>query len=334
MAHRIHVEDGKASMMYVGQEPWHGLGTKLNSPATAAEAIEAANLNWTVMKVPLYAWGEKFAYPMEDCFTVVPEHLWGTEKCPTFGVVGPHYTPLQNHEAFGFFDPIVKADEAIYHTAGALDDGRRVWLLAKLPDDIKVAGKDIVHKYLLLSNSHDGSGSVQIKFTPVRVVCHNTLTMALKEGETSIRVPHTRDLMDRLELARQNLNLIKTGYASIETDFATMAETRIDDTRLAKYVKLVFPDPKTKERRDHDRVAKDRARACVLFKGGKGNDQPGVVGTLWAAYNGIAEMVDHVPSRRTPGQHLDYIWFGGGYGAKARAFSVAKQQMETEWKAR
>lgn len=276
--------------------------------------------------------GGGIAYPIDGSFTVVPEDRWGKEKCPTFGIVGANYRPLQNHECFEFFDPIVGEGEAIYHTAGALDDGRRIWLLAKLPEDIKVVGKDIAHKYLLLSNSHDGSGSVQIKFTPVRVVCHNTLTMALSEGSASLRIHHTRNMKDRLETARQNLNLIKTCYTSIETDFQNMVKTKIDDARLARYINLVFPDPKTKEQRDHDRVAKDRARASVLFKRGKGNDMPGVEGSLWAAYNGITEMVDHGKNKRTPGQHLDYIWFGGGYGAKARAFTVAKQQMETEWK--
>jgi hypothetical protein len=92
-----------------------------------------------------------------------------------------------------FLDEIVGNGAAIYHTAGALDDGRRVWILAKLPSDIVITDKDITKKFLLLSNSHDGTGSVQIKFTPVRIVCHNTLTQALKEGEASIRIPHTLD---------------------------------------------------------------------------------------------------------------------------------------------
>jgi len=332
MAHRIYIDDGKAAMMYVGQEPWHGLGTKLEHPATAEEAIKAAHLDWTVKKIPLYAWGEGVAYPIDDKFTVVPVHLWGQEKCPTFGIVGRDYTPMQNHEAFQFFDPIVGEGAAIYHTAGALDEGRRIWLLAKLPSDIEVAAGDITHKYLLLSNSHDGTGSVQIKFTPTRVVCHNTLTMALQEGESAIRVPHTRDINERLKAARENLHLINTKYEEIERVMTDMARVMMEG-RLANYLKLVFPDPpSSKDRREFERMEEQRRRAAVLFTKGKGNDLKGVAGSLWAAYNGITEMIDHGRNRRTPEQHLEHIWFGGGCNVKIRAYEVAKQQMQKAWR--
>jgi phage/plasmid-like protein (TIGR03299 family) len=332
MADRIYIDNGRASIMCVGAEPWHGLGITLDKPATAAQAIMAANLDWTVKKVPLYAWGDGIAYPMKDTFTVVPEHRWGQENCPTYGIVAATYTPLQNRDAFEFFDLIVGEGAAIYHTAGALDDGRRVWVLAKLPSDITVAGKDIAKKYLLLSNCHDGSGSVQIKFTPVRVVCHNTLTMALEQGDRAIRVSHTRNIKERMADARLNLQLINTTYSQIERTFNGMAKVRMDETRLDKYVGLVFPEPKKRDARDIERVEKDRARACTLFTKGMGNQVPGVASTLWAAYNAVTEMVDHGRNRRTEGQHLEYIWFGGGSALKVRAFDHAKTLM-TEWMA-
>ena len=328
MAHRIFTDNGQASMMYVGQEPWHGLGTKLDKPATAEEAIIAANLDWTVKKVPVCAWGDGIVYPIDDTFTVVPERLWGKEKCPTWGIVKQDYTLLQNREAFGFFDDIVGEGAAIYHTAGALDDGRRVWILAKMPDDIVIAVKDITNKFLLLSNSHDGSGSVQIKFTPIRVVCHNTLTQALREGEASIRVPHTRDINARLKIARKSLQLIKKTYVRIAKDFAALAEVPMTDATVTAYLKVVFPNPSNpKDLRAVERVERSRQTALRLFTKGKGNDVEGVAGTLWAAYNGVAEMVDLGRNRRSPDQHLDHIWFGSGYALKVRAFAMAKKQM-------
>jgi phage/plasmid-like protein (TIGR03299 family) len=327
MANRIWIDNDRASMMYVGQAPWHGLGTALNSPATAEQAIEAANLDWTVKKVPVYAWDGRVAYPIDDTFTIVPENRWGTESCPTWGPVKRGYTPLQNRDAFRFFDDIVGEGAAIYHTAGALDDGRRIWILAKMPHDIVIAEKDITEKFLLLSNSHDGSGSVQIKFTPIRVVCHNTLTQALAEGEPSLRVPHTRDINERLKIAQQNLRLIRTTYGRIEADFVALAKVPMTEPGLTAYLKLVFPDPSNpKDVRARNRVERDRSTARTLFTKGKGNKLPGVAGTLWAAYNAITEMVDQGRNLRKQDQHLEYIWFGGGHTLKVRAFEVAKKQ--------
>jgi len=136
MAHELHILDGKVSMMYVGEEPWHGLGTKLNDPATSAEAIKAAHLDWKVIKAPLHAsieQGERLL-PLKGKFGIVREDLRDRAGCPVFGIVGSGYSALQSVEAFEFFDGIVGQKAAIYHTAGALGKGERVWILAKLPD--------------------------------------------------------------------------------------------------------------------------------------------------------------------------------------------------------
>ena len=328
MAHRIHIENGRASMMYVGPPPWHGHGQALDHPATAEEAISAASLDWEVEKQPLYAGGEGVAYRVDGKFAIVPKHKWGTEECPVFGIVGTDYTPLQNRDAFRFFDPIVGEGAAIYHTAGALGDGERIWILVKLPGSIKVTGQDISEKYLLLSNSHDGESSVQIKFTPIRVACWNTLTMALSKGPT-IRVAHTQDLNKRLENARSALRLIDEHYKRIEETFKAMAAIRMTSKRLEEYLASVFPDPSDiTEKQRWRRTAQNRESAAYLFDHGKGNSLPGVAGTLWAAFNGITEFVDHKPTRRTPREHLESIWFGDGYQLKARAFEIAKGQID------
>ena len=179
MSHNLLMQNGQASMFYINEVPWHGLGTRLDKPATAHEAITAARLDWKVVKLPLFAGSKRI--PVTDRFAVVRrtgDLIQHTD--PVLGVVSHEYTPLQNQQAFQFFDPIVGQNAAIYHTAGALGKGERVWILAQLPGHIRVAGDDITEKYLLLSNSHDGKSSVTIKFTPVRVVCQNTLTLALK----------------------------------------------------------------------------------------------------------------------------------------------------------
>src|SRR5207249_4487904 len=151
--------------------------------------------------------------------------------------------------AFRFFDPIVGQDAAIYHTAGALGLGERVWILAKLPGHIRVVKDDISEKYLLLSNSHDGKSSVQIKFTPVRVVCQNTLAIALSDGAVC-RVVHCSDVHSKLEQAYQMLGLINERFDEMEETFQAMSRVKMDKERLAEYLSTVYPDSKEPEKMD------------------------------------------------------------------------------------
>jgi len=347
MAHELHTENGKYSMFYCGAEPWHGLGQKLRGPATAQEAIKAAQLGWKVIKRPVFAAGDGVLCPVPDKFAVMRADRLDQPDCPIFGVVGREYTPLQNHEAFQFFDEIVGRKEAIYHTAGYLGDGSRIWILAKLPDCIKVK-RDVAEKYLLLSNSHDGSSTVHVKFTPIRVVCQNTLTMALSRGET-VRVPHTPDVRERLRQAQDLLGIIRREFAVIEENFTAMADVALDGRKLDEYLCLVFPDPAESaargdglipasedilcaRRRDAQRrMEANRAWGRHFFEHGEGNQQEGIRGTLWAAYNGVAELIDHRASGLNAERRLRSAWFGQGYLTKARAYRIAVDNMKA-WK--
>ena len=327
MAHELYIQNGEASMFYIGEAPWHGLGTKLENPATATEAIRAARLDWQVTKKPLAAVDGIAVLSLPGRYAVVREDLWGTPECAVLGLVGRDYTPLQNSQAFEFFDPIAGKGAAIYHTAGALGKGERVWILAKLPSVIRIAGDDIVEKYLLLSNSHEGTSSVQIKLTPIRVVCQNTLTMALKDGPT-VRVSHTRDVHQRLRDAERMLGLIESHYGHIEEVFKAMVEVNLPKPRLMEYLSHVFPDPPDPENeRVVKRVKNDREWVEFFFVQGKGNQSRDVAGTLWAAYNGITEYVDHRSTAQSADRRLISLWFGEGYQIKARAFRVAEAKI-------
>ena len=323
MSHNLLIQNGQASMFYINEVPSHGLGTKLDKPATAQEAIEAANLDWPVIKLPLSA-GSKHI-PVPDKFAVVRKASNVVSRTdPVLGVVGKDYTPLQNRDAFRFFDPIVGQDAAIYHTAGALGQGERVWILAKLPGHIRVAGDDISEKYLLLSNSHDGKSSVQIKFTPVRVVCQNTLTMALNEGK-AFRVVHHADIHQKLDQAHKMLGIIHEQFEAMEESFQQMSRVKMDNSRLAEYLAAVYPDSTEPDKMEL--IRRDRSWSEYFFDQGKGNRLPGVTGTLWAAFNGVTEWQDHRKSRQNENQRLVSTWFGGSYQIKAKAFTVAQDKM-------
>jgi phage/plasmid-like protein (TIGR03299 family) len=339
MAHEILIDGGRAAMMYAGEAPWHGLGTRVEGAATASEAITAAGLDWEVAKLPLYATNGMHGVPVIGKYATVRADKIGKPDCQAFGIVSESYTPLQNYEAFEFFDAIVKdRNAAMYHTAGALGIGERIWILAKLPGDIRVANDDITDRYLLLSNNHDGRAGVQIKFTPVRVVCNNTLTLALSQGGT-ISVPHFRDLDRRLSKAVDLLCIINHKYSEIEERFNDFANIRINTDRLHTYLKAVFPDPEDQYNVAGLKKAQlNRTCAEYLFDQGKGNQSKSVAGTLWAAYNGVTELIDHrVPSikddsgSRGASRRLSSLWFGQGSHIKARAFEIALDKLD-HWK--
>jgi phage/plasmid-like protein (TIGR03299 family) len=326
MAHNLLIQNGQASMFYINEVPWHGLGTRLNKPATAQEAIQAAQLDWPVIKLPLTAGSKRI--PVPDKFAIVRKTGNLVQKTDqVLGVVGKDYTPLQNRDAFSFFDPIVGQNAAVYHTAGALGQGERVWILAKLPGHIRVVGDDITEKFLLLSNSHDGKSSVTIKFTPVRVVCQNTLTLALNDG-SAWRVAHHSDIHEKLKQANQMLGLIHERFGEMEETFQAMSRVRLSTDRLAEYLTAVYPDSTEPDKQLL--VQRDRGWSEFFFDQGKGNHLPGVAGSLWAGFNGVNEWVDHRKTRQNSSQRLNSAWFGESARIKSRAYTIAMDKM-TVW---
>jgi phage/plasmid-like protein (TIGR03299 family) len=236
------------------------------------------------------------------------------------GVVGSRYTPIQNKDAFVAFDTLVGEGEAIYHTAGVLGKGERIWLLAKLPDHIRVNGNDIVEKYLLLTNAHDGSCSVRVKLTPIRVVCENTLTLALSGSEQEVRICHIAHAEERLKKAHEILGLTNKLYAELEQILNQMGAKRMTGGMMADYVRRVFPG--NPESESHSRTYELREKVLELVEVGKGADMSR--GTLWGVYNAVAEYIDYYRQPKAGASvRLKSIWFGAGEQRKRDAFKVA-----------
>ena len=325
MAHNLYIENGKAHMMYAGKPPWHGLGTQLAEPATSAEAIKAAGLDWKVRKVPLFAIEGTGVAPVPQYFGIAPEDRWGKPDCPVFGIVSDDYQPLQNIEAFNFFDSIVGEKVAMYHTAGALGKGEHVWILAKLPGVMEITSSDMLDKYVLLSTGHDGRTCVRVILTPVRVVCQNTLTIALQSGKEIARAYHTRSMNRQLDSARQKVQSLIKGFETMQATFRAMAKRKMAVEAAKAYIERVFPIPEDQTNKKVPAwILEDRANCVHLFHHGRGNDNPTAKETLWAAYNGITEYVDHWRTRGDR-QHMYTVCLGRGFQIKNRAYAEALQ---------
>ena len=313
MSHNLNQANGKAAMMYVGEVPWHGLGTKLDKPATAAEAIEAAGLNFTVEKWPMRT--ERHSLSVNNHFATVR-----TDAKEVLGVVGSRYEPIQNKDAFTAFDTLVGEGEAIYHTAGALGKGERIWILAKMPDYIRITDNDIVEKFLLLTNTHDGTSVVRVKLTPIRVVCENTLSIALAGGMEEVRIRHTAQGIEKLKHAHEILGLSNKLYADLEQIFNRMSNTKMRSIDLELYARTVFPDPKNVE--FSQKMGDAREKVMELVETGRGAEMSR--GTLWGAYNAVTEFVDHIRlDNKSDSVRLKSMWFGSGEKIKKHAFEAA-----------
>jgi len=320
MSHNLATTNGQTSMMYAGETPWHGLGTKLDQPVTAAEAIEAAGLNYEVELRSLTAADE---IPVPDRKAVIR-----CDSQEVLGVVGSSYRPVQNHQCFGFLDAVVADGQLRYHTAGALGKGEKVWMLAKLPGEIRVKdSEDVTEQYLLLSNSHDGSSALRVFFTPIRVVCANTLGAAERRGrKQGISIVHKGNLEAKVSEAQEILGLAKRFYDDLGQHIDRLASHYPSQKQLDDYFAALYPDrPDTKNRRAEN-VRKDLFR---LFEDGRGQGIPEIRLSTWAAFNAVTEFVDHHRSTRgrTPkdraSRRLESAWFGSGASLKARAWTAA-----------
>jgi len=213
---------------------------------------------------------------------------------------------------------------AMYHTAGSLCEGSKVWLLAKLPNDIKVKGNDIVEKFLLLSTTHDGTGTLKMFFTPVRVVCNNTLTMALQGRNDGFSLRHTASVEGKLVQAREALGFAVQTYNKIELKLNWLADQKFTDLQMDQLVKTLCPSDSETDLAT--KTVNNRETIKTLFANGIGIDASNR-GTAWAAFNAVTEYADHHKTVRgnDPSNRLNSIWFGSSSAIKVKAIQTIDQ---------
>ena len=219
------------SMFYVRETPWHGLGTKVMETPDSDGALIAAGLNWNVIQEPIFTGKNE---PIRG----YKANIRDSDR-RVLGVVTDRYKVIQNHEAFAFTDELL-GQGVRYETAGSLQDGKKVWLLAHMPHEYIISGERI-SPYLLFSNTHDGSGAIKVALTPIRVVCNNTLNLALSTAKRSWSMVHTGDIRSKMQEARDTLFMAERYMDELGKEFEALLLKKLSDQKVMEYIEILLP---------------------------------------------------------------------------------------------
>lgn len=322
MAHAIEMIDGKAQMAYAGEVPWHGLGVRVPSDLTPEQILEAAGLNWDVSMAPAFA---KIAGANVD---IGHSALVRSTDNRVLDVVTNDWNPVQNSEAFDFFNEFVMAGDMEMHTAGSLKNGQIVWGLAKVKDSFDLFKGDEIESYLLFSNFHKYGFSTDVRFTPIRVVCNNTLTLSLNsEVERMVKVSHRQKfeagaVKDMLGIATEKL-------AKYKEMAAFLGSKKAKDENVVEYFKRVFPitgNVNKDESKNNAEVLSRNAKIAMDIL----HSQPGAnfaEGSWWQPFNAVTFMTDHVIGR-SQDSRLASSWYGQNKNLKIKALETAVEMAE------
>ncbi len=219
------------SMFYVRVAPWHGLGVCVESALSSEEALEKSGLNWNVIQRPI----------MTSNYDLIPGYKANIRDTDNrvLGVVTDRYKVVQNSEAFAFTDSLL-GEGVRYETAGSLQNGKKIWILAKLPDKYIIEGEQI-EPYLVFSSSHDGSGAIKVAMTPVRVVCQNTLNIALSSAKRIWSTVHVGNLAQKMEEAHNTLLLAEKYMGKLGTEFSRLSKIKLSDSKVMEYIEMLLP---------------------------------------------------------------------------------------------
>ncbi|WP_302955451.1 DUF932 domain-containing protein [[Clostridium] scindens] len=219
------------SMFYVRETPWHGLGTKVMEAPNSKEALGLAGLDWRVLQEPIFT-------ESEECIEGYKANVRDVDR-KVLGVVTDRYKVIQNEEAFAFTDALL-GEGVRYETAGSLMGGRKVWMLAHLPHEYIISGERI-SPYLLFSNTHDGTGAIRVALTPIRVVCNNTLNLALNTAKRSWSMIHTGDVKCKMEEAKNTLFMADKYMDHLGKEFENLRMKKMTDAQVMEYINILLP---------------------------------------------------------------------------------------------
>lgn len=283
------------SMMYVREVPWHGLGTKVDEAPNSKEAIKLAGLDWNVNPTVIYDANGKeisgYKANMRDSDQSI------------LGIVSDRYQIVQNSEAFEFTDSLLD-EGVVYETAGSLRDGKQIWLLAKMPRTT-ILGDD-VDPYLCFTNSFDGSGAVRVCATPIRVVCNNTLNLALETTKRSWSTRHIGDLAGKLHQAKETLGLAQEYMKKLDEDADRLANTKLSDAEIESIVSFIFPIDyikDTKRKIENTNKMRNDFMTCYMMP-----DIAQYRNTAYGLVNAASDMAGHMAPSRVTSNYAQNNW--------------------------
>ena len=321
MAHEIEIIDNKAQMVYAGEQPWHGLGTQIHPDLSPEDVLEKAGLNWEVKKIPLYAKinGKQVKSGVEALVRDKDDKI--------LTIVSDGWNPCQNLEAFTFFNDFVGAGDMEMHTAGSLKGGRQVWALAKIKESFELFGGDKVEGFLLFSNPHQFGKSITVQFTPIRVVCNNTLTLSLSSKTSKmVRVNH-RNVFDA-DSVKETLGVAKDKLVKYKEMAAFLGQKRYTNENVVEYFNRIFP--KTSDRKKEMGATVEAHSRAAQLAVDMLDTQPGAnyaPGSWWNAYNSVTFLTDHVLGRSND-TRMTSAWFGANQARKVQALNLAVEMAE------
>ncbi len=298
---------------------------------TALEAIKSAGLDWEVKSEPIYV--KDGVKGFEDAgYVDVPRRsaIVRQDTRRVLGIATPRYVPVQNVEAFTFADSIVGPNQAIYEEALSLSGGEKVCLKLRLKGDITIDRNkdDVIARYLILTNWHDGRHSLRAVIAPLRLICTNGLT-AIGEAESSINIRHTGVISAKVSEAQRVLGLTVKYYDELSYVYNALANKDVTQVEVKSFLEKLIPD--TKDGKTTTRTTNVRAEIETLYRTGKGNDLPGIKGTAWALVNGVTDYVSHDRTARgdtkeqKDSNRLESSWFGTGAALNTRALHLVKE---------
>jgi len=303
------------TMAYAGELPWHGLGTEVSNDLTPLQMMQKAGVDWEVEQQKIIT---ETGLEINDKVALVR-----TSDNTLLDVTGKDWKPVQNEEAFTFFSEFVAAGDMEMHTAGSLKEGRNVWALAKVKESFDVFGEDRVDSYLLFSNPHQYGKAVDVRFTPIRVVCNNTLTFSLQSAsKNSVKVGH-RTAFDA-DTVKETLGLASEKFAKYKEMAQFLGSRKVTAESLIQYYNDVFPTTSRKEEKTPVVVYDDMSKAAKMCYDAL-EVQPGAqfaAGTWWQAFNSVTYYTDHLQGRNSENR-LHNQWFGYNQAKKVTAAEKA-----------